>query len=257
MLKVTKRLYISWIICYCGFALRPSIVYCKQSYWQKIGIFRRSAVLINRLNHNISLCFYVFGHSLCWSEKLFCLEDVGILPSARMKICILSTFTAYGKVGVNQKLFGRYELLLKDQNPRKWKKKSLKVQNFEVVNSAICAIFTLCHCKNLAVGCWSDFPPEKFYFEIFWKTNAVSIYFWTKIYSWAKFNGNWFSDPKRSGRVLGRLPLNCICNQILQKQTAGYNCSVCMTDPLNVRLRAAEIWFAQLKERKPLMVIES
>ena len=27
----------------------------------------------------------------------------------------------------------------------------------------------------------------------------------------------------------------------LQKQTAGYNCSVCMTDPLNVRLRAAEI----------------
>ena len=43
----------------------------------------------------------------------------------------------------------------------------------------------------------------------------------------------------------------------LQKQFAGYNCSVCMTDPLNVRLRAAEILFAQLKERKPLMVIES
>ena len=65
----------------------------------------------------------------------------------------------------------------KDQfNPRKWKK-SLKVQNFEVVNSAICAIFTLCHCKNLAAECWSDFPPEKFYFEIFSKTNAVSITF--------------------------------------------------------------------------------
>ena len=136
----------------------------------------------------------------------------------------------------------------KDQfNPRKWKKKSLKVQNFEVVNLAICAIFTLCHCKNLAVGRWSDFCPEKFYFEIFLKTNAVSIYFWTKMYSWAKFNRNWFSDPKCSGPVLGRLLLNCICNQILTD----------LTDPLNVRLRAAEIWFAQLKERKPLVVIES
>ena len=56
-------------------------------------------------------------------------------------------------------------------------KKSLKVQNFEVVNSAICAIFTLCHCKNLASECWSDFSPENFYFEIFSKTNVVSITF--------------------------------------------------------------------------------
>ena len=31
--------------------------------------------------------------------------------------------------------------------------------------------------KNLAAGCWSDVPPEKFYFEIFSKTNAVSITF--------------------------------------------------------------------------------
>ena len=61
-------------------------------------------------------------------------------------------------------------------SPRKWKK-SLKVQNFELVNSAIWAIFTLCHCENLAAECWSDFPPEKFYFEIFSKTNAVSITF--------------------------------------------------------------------------------
>ena len=53
---------------------------------------------------------------------------------------------------------------LKDQfNARKCKK-SLKVQNFEVGNSAICANFPL-------------FPPEKFYFEIFSKTNAVSITF--------------------------------------------------------------------------------
>ena len=82
------------LLCYCHFALRPS------SCIVNIGIFRQSAVLINRLNHNIFLCFDVFGHSLCWSEKLFCLEDVGILHSAGMKICILSTFPAYGKVGV-------------------------------------------------------------------------------------------------------------------------------------------------------------
>ena len=160
------------------------------------------------------------GHSFCWSEKVCCLEDVGILHRARMKICIIEPFPTYGKVGVNKKIFSawiwvvfegpnlcalhhlRTNLILGSE------KKSLKVQNFEVVNSAICAIFTLCHCKNLAAECWSDFPPEKFYFEIFSKTNAVSIYFWTKIYSWAKFNGNWFSDPKRSGPVLGRLPLD-------------------------------------------------
>ena len=38
-------------------------------------------------------------------KKIFCLEDVGVLHSARMKICILSTFPAYGKVGVNEKAF--------------------------------------------------------------------------------------------------------------------------------------------------------
>ena len=144
-------------------------------------------MLINRQNHNIFLCCYVCGHSLCWFEKTFCLEDVGILDSTRMKICIFELFPAYVKVGVNQKILSRHELLwrtkivsftsFKDQfNPRKWKK-SLKVQNFDVVNSAICAIFTPCHCKNLAAECWSDFPPEKFYFEIFSKTNAVSITF--------------------------------------------------------------------------------
>ena len=36
----------------------------------------------------------------------------------------------------------------KDQfNPRK-----CKVKNFEVANSTVCAIFTLCHCKDLANG---------------------------------------------------------------------------------------------------------
>ena len=46
-------------------------------------------MLTNRLNHNIFLCFYVFGHSLCWPEKTFCLEDVGILYNGRMKIIII------------------------------------------------------------------------------------------------------------------------------------------------------------------------
>ena len=73
-------------------------------------------MLINRENHSVFLCFYVFGHPLCWSEKTFCLEDVGILHSARMKICIFEPFPAYGKVGVNPKIFSTHELLLKDQN---------------------------------------------------------------------------------------------------------------------------------------------
>ena len=69
-------------------------------FW-KTGIFRRSAVLINHLNHNIFLCVYVFGHSLFWSEKTFSLNEVGIVPSARMQICIFEPFPAYGKEGVN------------------------------------------------------------------------------------------------------------------------------------------------------------
>ena len=51
---------------------------------------------------------------LC-SEKVCCLEDVGILHRARMKICSFEPFPAYGKMGVNQKIFSRYELCLKDQ----------------------------------------------------------------------------------------------------------------------------------------------
>ena len=65
----------------------------------------------------------------------------------------------------------------KDQfKPEKWKK-SLKVKNFDVVNSAICSIFTLLHCQKFAAARWSDLSPERFYFEIFQKTNAVSITF--------------------------------------------------------------------------------
>ena len=46
-------------------------------------------MLTNRSNHNIFICFYVFGHSLCWSEKTFCLEDGGILYNGRMKLIII------------------------------------------------------------------------------------------------------------------------------------------------------------------------
>ena len=46
-------------------------------------------MLTNRSNHNIFICFCVFGHSLCWSEKTFCLEDGGILYNGRMKLIII------------------------------------------------------------------------------------------------------------------------------------------------------------------------
>ena len=72
-------------------------------------------MLRNSLNRNIFLCFYVFGHSLGSSEKTFCLEDLGILHCARINICIFEPFPAYSKVGVDQKIFSRHELLLKDQ----------------------------------------------------------------------------------------------------------------------------------------------
>ena len=46
---------------------------------------------------------------------------------------------------------------------------SLKVKNFEVVNSTICAIFTLCYCKNLAAGMGAEviFPPKNFILKYF------------------------------------------------------------------------------------------
>ena len=50
----------------------------------------------------------------------------------------------------------------------------LKVKNFEVVNSAIRAIFIIRQCKKLAVGRWNDSRLENF---IFPKTNAISITF--------------------------------------------------------------------------------
>ena len=81
------------------------------------------------------------------------------------------------------------------------------MQNVELVNSTISAIFTPCHRKNLAIDSLSDFPPKKFYFEIFPKTNAVSITFGLR-YIRGQSLKKLISDPKRSGPVLGRLYLN-------------------------------------------------
>ena len=83
--------------------------------------------------------------------------------------------------------------------PGKWKK-SLKVQKVEVVNSTIGAIFTPCHRKNLAIDSLSDFPPKTFYFEVFPKTNAVSITFGLR-YIHGQSLKELISDAKRSGPV--------------------------------------------------------
>jgi len=52
----------------------------------------------------------------------------------------------------------------------------MKVQNFEVVNSAICAILVFITAKNWPVGAEVIFLL-KIYFEIFPKTNVVSVTF--------------------------------------------------------------------------------
>ena len=86
----------------------------------------------------------------------------------------------------------------------------------------MCTIFTL-------------FPPEKFYFEIFSKTNAVSITFGLRY-----IHGQSLTEIDSLTRnAVDRLQGDSLLTASVQKQTAGYNCSVCMTDPLNVRLRAA------------------
>ena len=116
--------------------------------------------------------------------KICCdLSDLSVQPID--EICLFSVMTVYNTRWKVLMQSGNNMIIhqivcftsFKDQfNLRKWKQ-SLKVQNFEVVNSAICAIFTLCNCKNLAAARWSDFPSQKFYFEIFSKTKRVSITF--------------------------------------------------------------------------------
>ena len=62
------------------------------------------------------LCFPVFGHQFHWPKLIFCLEEVGILLSARIKICIFEPFPTSSKVGVDRKILIKYELLLKAEN---------------------------------------------------------------------------------------------------------------------------------------------
>ena len=50
----------------------------------------------------------------------------------------------------------------------KWKT-SLKEKSFEVVNSAIRAIFTIRQCKKLAVGRWGDFRLKNLILKYFQK----------------------------------------------------------------------------------------
>ena len=57
----------------------------------------------------------------------------------------------------------------KDQFKPGKRKKSLKVKNFEVVNSAIRAIFIIRQCKKLAAGHWNDFPLKNFILKYFQK----------------------------------------------------------------------------------------
>ena len=58
----------------------------------------------------------------------------------------------------------------------KWKK-SLKVKSFEVVNSAIRAIFYYSSMQKIGRRALKRFSFQKFNFEIFPKTNAFSITF--------------------------------------------------------------------------------
>ena len=62
------------------------------------------------------LCSPGFEHLFHWSKQIFCLEEVGILLSARIKVCIFELFPTSSKVGVDRKIFIKYELLLKAQN---------------------------------------------------------------------------------------------------------------------------------------------
>ena len=119
---------------------------------------------------------------------------MGILLSARIKICIFEPFPTSSKVGVDQKIFIKYELLwrlkivyftsFKDPfKPGKWKKSS-KIKHFEVVNSAIRALFTICQCKKISRWALEWFSSQKFQFELFPKTNAFSITFGPRYIHW-------------------------------------------------------------------------
>ena len=134
-----------------------------------------------------------------------------------MNICIFEPFRAYSKVGVDHKIlvdmscFWRTKIVcftsFKDQfNPRKWKKiaESTKLWSGELCNMRYFYSLSLQKFDEGAeVMKW--FSSWKMLFRNILKNQCGFNYFWSKIYSWAKFKGNWFSDPKRSGPVWGRL----------------------------------------------------
>ena len=51
------------------------------------------------------------------------------------------------------------------------------MKNFGVVNSAIRAIFVIRQCKKIGGRALERFSSQKFHFEFFLKTNAISITF--------------------------------------------------------------------------------
>ena len=121
-----------------------------------------------------------FGHSLCWYEKVCCLEHLGILHRARMKICIFEPFPAYGKVAVNQKIFSRYDLFLKtkfacftsfkDQfNPRKWKKNRLKRKTLKRRTRQYAQFLLFLTAKIWPLGAEVIFLPKNFILKYFQK----------------------------------------------------------------------------------------
>ena len=124
---------------------------------------------------------------------------------------------AQGKVSVNQKIFSGYQFLLKDQNCfLNHLRTNLILGSEKFVESGKLdnmRYFYSLSLQKLAAGRWNDFPPEKFILKYFQTLNKCGFnYFRTKIYSWAKFKENWFSDPKRSGPVLGRVPHKLVVN---------------------------------------------
>ena len=93
----------------------------------------------------------------------------------------------------------------------RWKWKTLKWLTWQY------ALFLLfVKAKNWPPGAEAIFLPKHFILKYFQK--LMPNYFWTKKYSWAKFKGNWFSDVKRSGPVLGRLSLNVHCKNPILKE---------------------------------------
>ena len=131
----------------------------------KRGKFSRAAMRCNKLRRNPSGNWVI----LIFSRQKPCTRIMhqSIPPAPSLPPPPLLTPAMFG-------CFWRTKIVcltsFKDQfNPRKWKK-SLKVQDFKVVNSAICANFTLCQSAKI----WPPraeviFVPKKFILKYFQK----------------------------------------------------------------------------------------